>query len=39
MHPSAIHMLRRHIVLLIVICLSDEDVKPPGSTLGAYWQD
>ena len=31
-------MLRRHIVLLIVISLSDGDVKP-GGPLGAFWEE
>ena len=37
-NPTAVHMLRRHIILLIAIRLSDGDVKP-GGPLGVYRQE
>ena len=37
-NPSAIQMLRRHIVLLIAIRPSDGDVKP-GGLLGAFREE
>ena len=37
-NPSAVYMLRRHIVLLIAIQLSDGDVKP-GGPLGAFREE
>ena len=37
-NPSAVCMLRRHIVLLIAICPPDGDVKP-GGPLGAFWEE
>ena len=37
-NPSVVHMLRRHIVLLIPIRPSDGDVKP-GGPLGAFREE